>query len=766
MFYQEIKLALRHLWRKKIYSGIILLSLIIGFSCANLLISFLVAERNTDSFHTNKDRTFQVFSTDPFDHKGNIPFIMNYVGDYLKGNYPEVEKVCLVSSLDNPHIVTDKGEFENIQLLSTDSSFFSIFNFPLNEGSRKHAFNPGSIILTKEKAKVLFGETKVVGKTLTLKVADTSLVLTVSGLIGNGPENSHLVFEALIDHSALKNKWQGGSAYLLLNSGKHFKDLQNKINRDPSRPGVMGPASLDYFLEPMTESYFTPANTMPYMKTRSKFFMEIGYLVCGLILFMAGFNFANLFLLSLQERSKETGIKKTLGVTFERLLKSSFAEISIYILVAFLLSLLATSLLLPLFNNTLETSLAFSYLARIKVLAIIGLVVFALGAFVILISGIKQMHIHPVNLMKSNSVSKVTFSKLLFTLQFVISITMTICSLTVINQIKFIENEPLGFNRNIIQLRSPDKTLNAKLPILKQALLEISNIKQVAISSGNPISGNTIARYDLDNNEFYTPYLFSGDEDLIKTLDLNLVSGELFAAGKDGSLVNEELVRKFNLKNPIGETIPGTKNKIIGVVKDFTCGSFKEKIPPVIISYKANSNCLLIGYESELPSSLLSQIQKVWNTTFPGYLFEYKILQQDLLKKYKEDIFFYKLITAFSITTLIISCFGLFALSWAITQSRVKEIGIRKIFGARGKDILNLLTLSFLKRIAVAFVIAVPIAYFLMQNWLEHFVKRITIGPMVFAASAAMMLLIALITMSIQTIKAILLNPIDELREE
>jgi putative ABC transport system permease protein len=311
-----------------------------------------------------------------------------------------------------------------------------------------------------------------------------------------------------------------------------------------------------------------------------------------------------------------------------------------------------------------------------------------------------------------------------------------------------------------------DKTLSSKLPILKQQLLQIPGISHVAVSSGNPISGNRIVRYDLEDKSFYTPYLFSGDEDLIKTLDLKLIEGELFSEGNKGCLVNEKLVRQFNFIHPIGEIIPGTKDRIIGVVRDFTCGSFKLDIPPVIISYRANANCLLVNFNGQVNSDLVSRIQATWNKVFPGRLFEYQVLQQDLMKKYSDDTFFYRLMIGFSITSLIISCFGLFAVSWAVIQSRVKEIGIRKIVGAKGVDILRLLSLVFFKRITIAFFISVPIAYYFMEKWLEHFVKRIQVSPLIFVASAIVTIVLSFVTLSIQLAKAIVTNPVDEIKAD
>lgn len=330
----------------------------------------------------------------------------------------------------------------------------------------------------------------------------------------------------------------------------------------------------------------------------------------------------------------------------------------------------------------------------------------------------------------------------------------------------YVENAPLGFNRNIIQLNTTDKKVSEMLPVLKQKVSQLPDVNNVTVSNGNPISGNMVARYDLGNEQFYTPYLFGGDDAFLKTLDLNLVEGELPSKHRNGKLVNETLVRQFNLKKPVGEQVPGTKDIIVGVVKDFTCSSFKQDVPPVIISFYENGQCLLIDYKGNNLERLLPQLQSEWKAIFPDDFFDYRIIQEDLMKKYKEDIFFYKIIITFSIISMVLSCFGLFALSWAVIQSRTKEMGIRKVLGATATDILNLLTITFTKRIILAFIISAPVGYYLMNRWLERFANKIELDIWIFGISGLVVTLIAFVTLGFQTVKAIVTNPVDEIRNE
>lgn len=765
MIFHNLKFVLRSLWIKKLYASIILLSLIVGFVCSNILISFLVYETNTDSFHSKKDRIFQIFSNDPFGGTGNIAYVPDYFYDYLTTNYAEIENVCQMNNLDGITIKTDESEFHDFSVLLTDSSFFSLFDYPLLQGRANDALKAGSIVLSKEKARILFGTEDVLGKVITLSTADTTQQVMVSSVVDKQIENSHIKFDALVHHSVFPKKRNGGASYALLNTGSNPEDLRTKINQDSQRPGLLGAGKMEYYLTPLTDSYFSIDNKMKFMHTRSPMFITVGYVVCGLILFIASFNFINLFLLFWQNRKKEIGIKKTLGISPGGLFGFSLIEAGVYIFISYALALAVTGLLIPVFNSVFESNLSPKYFLTIKVISWIGGVLFLSGALVVVIAVAKQWSMKPVSLMKKDN-TKVSFNRLLFTVQFVISITLAICSVTIIQQMNYIENEPLGFNRSIVQLNAPDRKFADQLPVLKQKLAQLPAVQNVSVSSGNPISGNMIVRYDLEDDKFYTPYIFEGDTDFIKTLDLTLVAGDLPSETKNGKLVNHKLVQQFNLKEPIGEFVPGTKDVIVGVVQDFTCGSFKMEIPPVVISYKQSGSALLIDYKGNDLAQLLPQIQAAWNQVFPDYVFVYQVIQEDLMKKYKEDTFFYRIIITFSIISMVLSCFGLFALSWAVIQSRTKEMGIRKVLGATAIDVLNLLTLTFTKRILIAFLLAAPAGYYLMNEWLARFTNRIELSAWVFVIAGGVVVAVAFVTLSFQTIKATMTNPVDEIRNE
>lgn len=765
MIKYHLKLIFRHLVARKIYSMVILLSLSVGFVCSATLIAFLVYEKGTDAFHDKHERIVQIFSDDPFADNGKISFIIKPFAEYTHSNYPEIEKMCQVNLVRDASLEHGQVTRHDDIILAADSTFFTLFDFPLAQGDRRSCLAPGQIVLSWTNAEAIFGTTDVLNEVLTLHTPDTVLQLRISGVVKMPVENSHLRFDALVHPSLLGKKWFGGVTYALLSDGNAAAQLQAKINDDDQRPSLVGPGKGAYFLNPLTDSYFNGDNKMPFMKTRSAVFINVVYWVCGLIFFISGFNFINLILLFGQNRRKDVGVSKTFGMSRGQMVIFSIVEASVYIIVSSLLAAVAIWVIIPVFNAVFESGLSVEYLLSIKVLApIVGAVALcALVATIIMV--LQQWSVKPVSLM-GKGVSKIRFSRLLFTIQFVIAITLAICAVTIVQQVDHLKNAPLGFNRSLVQLNGPGSQYSELLPVLKQRVAQLPDVNNVTVGGGNPVSGNAIVRLELEDGRFYSPYLFGGDEDFLKTLHLQLVEGRFPSDENGGVVVNEAFVRKFEFDNPIGEKVPGDGRIIAGVVKNFTVSSFKQEIPPSIISYYKNGRALLIDYTGNDLGRLISQLGTEWKKVFPGSYFDYQVVQMDLMKKYRDDIFLFKIVISFSIVSILLSCFGLFALSWAVVQNRTKEMGIRKVLGADASDVLLLLSSSFVKHIAIAFLIAAPIGYFFMDRWLTGFVNRIDFGLSVFLVSAVIMFIVSAATMSIHTIKAALINPVDELRAE
>ncbi len=768
----SLRLALRHFSRKKIYSSIIVLSLTVGFACTCLLVSFLVSESSADSFYTKKERLFELTSNDPFGGyggrlgSGRLTYTVPRLGDFMINTFPEIENECMIKSIDKTELDVDNN-LSTLKAISVDTSFFSMFDFPLLAGS-KNGLTSDGIMIRVEKAKQLFGTTDVLGKLVSVKTSDTTRLLSITGVIDKPKEISHISFDAVLKHGVVDNltpdKAFGGVLYLLLHDEAQATELMTKVNADSLRPTLMGEGKLDYFIDPIETAYTSLWNRQPFMQNRSETFLNVSWIVCGLILFMASFNFVNLFLLSMQERRKETGIQKTLGISVWQTIRASAVEASVYLGVSIGLSLILAYALVPIFNSALETNIEFGYLSRLKVLGIVVAAVVALMILIIFMTTIRQQKTLPVSMMRNVS-AKVRFSKLFFTLQFLVSITLCVCTITIVKQMKFLEEEPMGFNKNIIQVNTPAKQSKSRADDLKDKVSQIAGVGNVALSQGNPVSGIMILFLKTEDDRPFNPYFFSGDEDMMKTLDLKLLEGKFDINNPKNVVVNETLVKYLDFKDPIGKQVPGQDWVISGVVKDFNCSSFKQEIPPVVINYDAEASNLLIDYSQTDLNVLLPKIRSAWAEIFPDDYFDYKIIQQDLMKKYSEESLFFKVVLAASITSMIISCFGLFALSWAVIRSRAKEMGIRKVLGATVVDILSLLTVSFAKRLLLAFVLAAPMGYYLMDLWMSRFAYKAPIDSWIFVITGVCLATIAIVTLGIQTLKASLSSPLDEIRE-
>ncbi len=765
MLWTTIKIAFRNLLRQKIYSFIIILSLAFGLSISNILFVFLYQELSTDSFHSKKERIYRLLTDNPMGQKGKISFILEISTDHIAVNYPEIEAICKVVAVDELALSNEEILLEDLIILGADSSFFKLFDFPLLQGNKEIALQPGGIVITKHLAEVIFGHPNVMGEELLLQQKELQKVITVTGVLDDNPSQSHLKFDALVSYAEFNNPWWSVD-YLLLNANTNPIHLEDKINQDKNVPGLLGPGKSTFFLQPLKEVYFDQDNTRPYSVARAKIFIWIGWTVSILILLIAGFNFINLFLLLLMKRKKEFGIKKVLGASVASIRNTTITEVFIYVSLSYALSLFLTLFFLPEFNNSLNTAIEFSDFSNFNVVIAYGAIIFLLSAVVVFYLSGKLSKLPPISVISGNVTSRVKFNKVMLQFQFVISIVLTICAITIIAQINYIKNKPLGFNRNLIELEVADSIMKTKLPVLKQKLLEISGINNVAITNGNPL-GNWKIRYELENDEYYTPNVFSGDEDLINTFGLELIRGDYH--NRKGEIVNETLVKYFNFIDPLGETLPGTKNLIIAVVKDFNIGSFKNEIPPVVISLDENDplgKSMILDYPAGKLAGILPEIEKSWQRVYPDYPFGYRLIEDELIKAHKDDLYFLKIIVSFSLISILITCFGLFSLAWAITQNRTKEIGIRKVIGATFIDIFRLLTVDFSKWILVAFILATPIAWYLMNEWLQNFSFRIKLSPVIFMAGGIIIFVIALLTVSIHAIRAARVNPVDELRNE
>jgi putative ABC transport system permease protein len=757
---KNLNFAIRHLLKNKVYSFIILASLSLGFCCTNLLIAFLVAEMRTDSFHKNHERIFQAFTTNPFG-EGWIEYTTYDFPSYLTSTFPEAQAVCQITDIlsvyENP---TTKDELGMLVIL-TDSSFFTVFDFEL---SGRRRFPPNEVWIKEEKAKSIFGDVNPIGQPIKLKAIDTTYLLVVAGVIGELPGKSHLQFDAIAHRDLLKENSTGGSTYVLLANKESCISLSTNINKDPLRPSLIGPGKANFKFEPLVDSYFNLLNKTLHHRIGNKSLLLIGLLASGLILLIATINFANLLLLSFKKRTAETAVRRIHGARFPDIIKTNFVEIVIYVLLSFNASMVLTFVLRQSFNEIFQTSINNRQITDVAVLALLVVLVILISVVISILVSTQQLRVSPVSLFRSKHLPGFSHQKVLFIFQFVASIVLIFCAVTVVRQLNLIQSAPLGFNKNVLQLKFTNDIPHGTINEAKRMISMIEGVHYVSRSSGNPMTGYSVARFELPNNEIFAPLVFKGDEDFTKALQLSIESGA-YPTTPEGVLVNETLIKKFQINNdPIGRDIPGTKNIITGVVNDFVCTSLKTVIPPVMISPSLKGRNVLIDYSGAPVEDILVSVRKIWSQLLPDRSINYSFIQDELNYAHKDDRSFLKLMVSFAIVAMLISCFGLFAFSWSLTENKRKEIAIRKTLGASTANIAMLLTRTFLGQIVIALVVALPIGWYIMELWLSSFVSKAPVDIITYGLVVVVIIMSSATTLLFQTLRASVAQPVDEIR--
>ncbi|MGK7394513.1 MAG: ABC transporter permease [Candidatus Cyclobacteriaceae bacterium M3_2C_046] len=756
--------ALRSIWRNRLYAAIIIFSLAIGFSFVTLLTGYNLHELNTDNFHPYKNQIYRVFTDDPFGDReqfSNIPF---QAADYLEQHYIEVKQVCKIYDLTSQiQLKYGSEQTEELKVIATDAAFFQLFNFPLANGSAP-TIKPGQIILTRKTADKITSTEKILNTTLELIDKKNKNLLMVSGIIEPLQENSHLQFDAVVYFEDLLQQHKSGSCYVLLDEKASAHHFEQKINQNSNIAKPFDKKSVKYHLQQLKDAYFNNPEPGKHQVAGNYSLVETNVLVTVFIIFISLYNFISLYSLYTNARCKEFGIRKTLGGNRRHFLAMVFVEILILIAISWALTYVLVSWLHQSFSETFQVSYQMDYyLKNDLILLFFGLMVLV-SLIILLVFSQKLASIKPLGLLKNLKPKSSGGIWSIFTLQYTLAIGLIIASLIFIKQINFIKNKPLGFNRHLVQVMPPDKEERNKLAAFKQELLRNTLIERAALGSGNPISDNIIIMDKLPNGELYTSYLFLGDQDYMATVGFELVEGK-FTNDRKGVYINQKFARNLDLTNPVGTLFPNTDREILGLIKDFNIYSLKKEIPNVMVQVEEDQPMMMVKYEQEYLGATLNLLEKEWKQLFQSR-FRYKIVDQDLLKRHEEDLALFKIILAFMIGSLIIANFGLFAFSWNASHQRTKEIAIRKVVGSNLSQIFYLLNRRLVLNLIIAFIVASPIAYFMMQKWLQEFAFRTAIEWWIFALAGALTMLIAFGTISYQTLKAALTNPVEALKNE
>jgi len=794
MFKNYFKIAWRNLQKSKVFSLINILGLSIGITCCLIIGIYVVYELSYDRFFPNYERIYRVVQEQ--EQAGNLYQVASTpapLSDALKTNYPEVQEVTTFTRIFNKRLFQYRNiSFEEEDGFHADPAFFKIFSFSLLNGSVQTFFaTNNTILLTENMAQKYFGEENPVGKVITL---DRTQDFVVAAVMKNLPGNSHIKFDFLLpmgnlssyaDFASWGNNWV--YTYILLKETADANVFETKIKNLLS----------DHIGEPEWQPKLY-LQSLKDIHLHSDFdfntdFAETGNLqsiylfgAIGLIiLLISGINFINLTTARSFQRNKETGIRKVAGANRKQLIYQFMGESLLYILISTALAIGLARLVIPWFADLSGLPFAFDLPGTNK---LIGLL---LG--ILLIAGLLT-GIYPALFLSNYNVVKMfgasflqrgsrthEFSsrKILIVGQFALSVILIVCAMLIRQQMHFVLNRDLGFDKeHILYFQVKGELGNeARYQSFKNALMQQSSILQVTRSNGLPINhegsfeGIEWEGMPSAHQDFLMSY-FDADEAFVGTFGLQILAGRNFISRKPGDstayyLVNETAMRVMQMDDPVGKKLED--GVIIGVVKDFNFQSAFKHIGPMILRSEPGVNMnkyisiRLAGGDMAGAVKTIGQISQQFNPDFPV---EHYFLDESITALYDKQIRSGKLINIFAALAIFISCLGLFGLATFSAQRRLKEIGIRKVNGARISEILSLLNKDFVKWVVIAFVIATPIAYYAMHKWLENFAYKTELSWWIFALAGLLALGIALLTVSWQSWKAATRNPVEALRYE
>ena len=801
MFRNYFKTTWRNLVRNKIYSLINIAGLSIGLACAMLIILYVKDEVSYDRFHANAGNIYRIVTQGL--SKNGVKGRKDPNTGYLQGprfseNIPEIKSFVRVQS--NEKNIKTGTEVKNQELLFVDSFFFDMFSFPLISGNRHTCLkDPSSVVITEEAAKKQFGTSDALGKIIMMKDDSVFVPHTVTAVAKKCPQNSSIKFEMLLPikeskEDALKSEnWFNFflNTFVVLDPHTDIQRVSSKMNTFYDQDTKEAIKSLSakfgpdvenwkshYFLQPFLDMHMS--TELPAQNGLSDASNPMyAYILSGIALFVlliACINFVNLTVARSIKRAKEIGIRKVVGGDRQQLIIQFLGESFLLCIIAFALAIGLVKLILPVFNDLSNKALALSYLFDIKLVAgyiLLFILTALLAGFypAIVLSGYS-----PVQTLYSrfNLAGKNYLQKSLVVLQFALASFLIIATLTIYKQFNYLTTEKLGYDdTDIIGVRNEFKT-HDEAWLFKNELLKDPNIISVAPRNGG--RWGTVAKLNTDSTiEFAYETV---DESYLPTLKIPLMQGRNFSSdfpsdSANSVLVNETFVKKAGWKNPIGETVNfwydnNKKYTVIGVVKDYHYGSLTEKIGPQLFTMKEDNpyGLAVIKIKPNTAAESLNTIEKTFKQLFLLSPYTYKFMNEENRRQYEAEAKCKQIMLFGAILTIFISCIGLFGLSVLSAEKRTKEIGIRKVLGASVNRVVTILSKDFLKLVCISLVIAIPAAWFVANKWLENYPYRISLSWKLFAAGGILVVLIALITVSFQAIKAGVANPVKSLRTE
>jgi putative ABC transport system permease protein len=809
MLKNYLKITLRNLTKYKFISFINLFGLTVGLTCCLLIFIFILHEVSYDKYQPNADRVYRVTRSFNNSETGAVSLNLSTVappfGPLLQNDFKEIESTTRLLQNGNIAIRYEHKMVNESNAYFADDKFFDFFKVDILKGNPKRSLNdPYSVMMTDETAKKYFGNENPMNKVITMNFGNY-YSFKVTGIYKPFPSNTHFHPDLMISFNTLndtalygaenlRTNWSNNSffTYIRLPEGYKPERLERQfpafLNRHMDEGGTVKPSQWTALaLQKLTDIHLRSHTDAEAEENGDINRVYIFSAIALFILLIACINYMNLSTARSTLRAKEIGIRKTVGAQRKEIMAQFLSESVMVSWIAMLRAFGFAKLLIPWLNQVSGQELSLNSIMKWYILLPVLVVPFVVGILSGIYPAIFMSSFQPVKVLKGflkTGGANISFRKVLVTVQFAISIILIICTAIVFSQMKYMQNKALGFDREQIITLPYVTALNDKYDAFRNELLANSNIKNLGRSSRIPTGrlldamgsrmkrGDTLAPIAADIKNV------AADQDFISTYGVKVLAGRGFSRdfGSDTSafLINEAAVSVLGVKNiddAIGKDFGyGDRNgKIIGVINDFHFESLHQKITPLILLVPKNPNNfgrISIKVASANTSAALAHIEKTWKNFLPETPYQYTFLDDNFARLYKAEERQKTLFTTFACIAIFIACLGLFGLSAFAISQRIKEIGIRKILGANVSTIVALLSKDFLKLVILSAIIAFPIAWFAMNKWLQDFAYRIDMPWWIFIAAGLIAAIIALLTISIQAIKAAVANPVKSLRTE
>ncbi|HLX92691.1 MAG TPA: ABC transporter permease [Puia sp.] len=803
MLKNYLKVALRNLWRHKAFSVINIMGLAVGVTCCVLIMVYIRSEFSYDRFHEKASRIYRLWQYEKADGQEFINTVTSIpAGPAIKDGFPEVQAYCRVYAFNG--MVSSGIDSFNEALTMVDPSFFGMFDFALQQDSREAPFaNPSFAIITPSIAKKYFGNKNPVGKNIRIHLGDASQLFTVAGIAGPAPEESSIRFDILIPWSNEKLVFQPrvlhnwfnvfNETYLLLGDRTKKEALEKKF------PTMMreqlgaefGHEEYDLHLQPLASIHLDRSLPSGIRPTSDPKYSYILGTIAMIILLVACINFVTLSVGRSTTRALEVGIRKALGAARKQLIRQFWGEALLVTAVATFIGIILASLLMPVFNHLVNRNLSFhpDWLFILFYVLLAGLTGLIAGIYpAIILSGFNAVEVLKGKLNLQNGSG--LFRKALIVGQFAASIVLIISTVVISDQMEYLNHKDLGYDKDQLVIVPTNRNRMLGYPLARLYLQELSRYPQVAEATVSTFSFAETPWATLgyaDSKKQYHSFEYNEvSHSFTDAMKIRIISGRSFQEDNTSDpnnsiLVNEALVKEFGIKDPIGKKLGNYSQTIVGVMKDFNYESLRSEIKPLVLSEKFDtiarqSSDVSFANEPQprvsvrmRPGNLqenISVLRKAWSAVAPRQDFEYHFLDERLAHAYEQEQKSATVVRIASGLSLFIACMGLFGLATLTVTRRTKEIGVRKILGAGVPQLVGLLSRDFVVLVLAGSLVAFPLAWWATHSWLSNFAYRTTVSWWIFPLTALASVMVAILTVASQAIRAASENPVRSLRNE